>query len=108
MTDTIHPSIHDQAEALLARLASGEADECFDADSFVHQLLAHSKQIAAIWSVEDVQGTRPHLTADQAWEVLQEVGDNHDAEWGISWTTLETVADDMFPAPDTDDAEEED
>jgi hypothetical protein len=29
--------------------------------------------------------------------VLQEVDDHHDAEWGINWTTLETVADDLFP-----------
>jgi len=37
------------------------------------------------------------VTEEQAWEVLQQVKDIHDAQWGISWTTLETVADDMFP-----------
>jgi hypothetical protein len=40
------------------------------------------------------------LTEDQAWEVLQQVDNVHDAEWGINWTTLETVADDLYPAPD--------
>ena len=39
------------------------------------------------------------LTDDQAWEVLEEVGRKHDAELGISWTTLEVVADDLFPGP---------
>jgi hypothetical protein len=40
--------------------------------------------------------------------VLQQVKDVHDAEWGISWTTLRTVASDLFgDAPETDDAEEE-
>ena len=101
---TTNPSLHDQAETLLARLGSGETDPYFDANSFVHQLLAHFKQIAAIWSIEDVQGTRTDLTADQAWEVLQEVGDKHDAEWGISWTTLEIMAGELFPA--TTEAEE--
>jgi hypothetical protein len=68
-------------------------------DHFVHQLLAKNRQIAAIWCIEDVKGVRPDLTDDQAWEVLQQVGDIHDAEWGINWTTLETVADDHFPKP---------
>ena len=33
--------------------------------------------------------------------------DVHNAEYGISWTTLETVADDLFGnAPETDETEE--
>ena len=71
-----------------------------DITLYVHDLLAKHRQIAAIWAIEDVKGVRPHLTDDQAWEVLEQVGDKHDAEWGISWTTLETVADDLFPEPD--------
>jgi hypothetical protein len=47
-----------------------------------------------------VTGIRPHLTDDQAWEVLEQVGDKHDAAWGITWITLEIVADDLFPEPD--------
>jgi hypothetical protein len=66
----------------------------------VRELLATQHSIAAIWSTDDVRGVRSHLTEDQAWEVLQLVDDLHDAEWGITWTTLETVADDMFPKPD--------
>jgi hypothetical protein len=68
-----------------------------DITLYVHQLLAKHRQVAAIWCIEDVKGVRPHLTDDQAWEVLEQIGDKQDAEWGISWTTLETVADDMFP-----------
>ena len=71
-----------------------------DITLYVHDLLAKHRQIAAIWSIEDVKGVRPHLTDDQAWEVLEQVGDKHDADWGISWTTLETVADDLFPESD--------
>ena len=29
--------------------------------------------------------------------MLQQVKDIHDAQWGISWATLEIVADDLFP-----------
>ena len=74
--------------------------ECFDVNRHVHELLAKHHSIAAIWHTDDVKGIRPHLTDDQAWEVLEQVGDKHDAEYGISWTTLEVTADDMFPNPE--------
>lgn len=74
-----------------------------DVNLYVHDLLARHQQIAAIWAIEDVKGIRPHLTDDQAWDVLERVGDKHDAEYGISWTTLEIVADDLFPASDDSD-----
>ena len=74
-------------------------NEPVDIDHYVRQLLAKNRQIAAIWSIEDVKGIRPHLTDDQAWEVLEEVGRGHDAEYGISWITLETMASILFPRP---------
>ena len=74
-----------------------------DITLYVHDLLAKHRQIAAVWAIEDVKGIRPHLTDDQAWEVLERVGDKHDAEWGITWTTLGTVADDLFPESDDSD-----
>ena len=45
-----------------------------DITLYVHQLLGKHRQVAAIWSIEDVQHMRPHLTDDQAWEILEEVG----------------------------------
>ena len=71
----------------------------FDVNRQVRELLAKQHSIAAIWCTEDVLGVRPHLTEEQAWEVLQQVDDQHDAAWGICWITLETVADDLFPQP---------
>jgi hypothetical protein len=73
--------------------------ENFDVNRYVHEVLAKHHSIAAIWCTDDVRGVRPHLTEEQAWDVLQQVGDIHDAEYGISWLTLETVADDLFPKP---------
>jgi len=108
MTDATNPSLGDQAKALLALVENTKPDpEPFDINHFVHRLLAHYGRIAAIWGVEDVQGIRPDLTADQAWEVLEEIGDKHDAEWGITWTTLETMADDMFDRPPQSDKAKE-
>ena len=77
-----------------------------DVDLYIHQLLAKHHKIAAIWCIEDVKHLRPDLTDDQAWDVLEQVKDLHDAEYGISWTTLETVAYDLFgAAPKTKDEE---
>lgn len=108
MTDTTQPSLRDQANTLLALVESMAPDpEPFDINHFVQRLLAHYGRIAIIWAVEDVQGIRPDLTADQAWEVLYEAGRKHDADWGISWSTLGDMADILFAdAPQTDQAEE--
>ena len=74
----------------------------------IHALLAARKQIAAIWSIEDVQEVRPELTDDQAWAVLQEVERGKDATLGITWETLEWAAQDLFgDAPETNAAEED-
>jgi hypothetical protein len=65
----------------------------------IHTLLAKRRQIAVIWSIEDVQEIRPDLNDDQAWQVLQDVEHRHDAEHGISWITLQIIADEMFAPP---------
>jgi len=65
-------------------------------DIDIDALLADRKQIALIWSIEDVQEVRPDLTDEQAWEVLQQVKNDHDATLGVTWDTLEWVAKDLF------------
>lgn len=104
--DAAIDGVTDQFDAERARLrdATRMARAVFDGGTRidVHELLAGRKQIAAIWSIEDVQEVRPDLTAEQAWEVLERAGDKHDAEYGISWATLEIVAEDLFgDAPET-------
>ncbi len=69
----------------------------------LHELMAMRRQIALIWTVEDVQQVRPDLTDEQAWEVLQKVDRRHDAELGVNWLTLEITAEGLFgPARDAD------
>jgi len=71
-------------------------------DINIHALLAERRQIAAIWGIEDVQQIRPDLSEDQAWEVLQAVSRQHDAEFGVTWLTLELTAEELLgPALDT-------
>jgi hypothetical protein len=62
----------------------------------VHSLLADRHQIAHIWSIPDVQSVRPDLTDDEAWEVLQSVHHDLDANCGITWLTLLMTAQHLF------------
>jgi hypothetical protein len=74
----------------------------------IHALLAGRRQIASIWSVEDVQSIRPDLTDEQALAVLKAAEDGHDATIGINWDVLECHAQMLYgDAPDTHAAEEE-
>ena len=56
-----------------------------------------ARKIAIIWSIEDVNIVRPDLTDEQALAVLTKVKDKHDAEMGVTWTTLEEWADILYP-----------
>ena len=56
-----------------------------------------NKQIAITWHVDDVKSIRPDLTDEQAMDVLREVKRKHNADLGVSWTTLKVVAEDLFP-----------
>jgi len=77
-------------------------------DNLIQELLQRQRQVAVIWCCEDVKHVRPDLTDDQAWEVLQQCRNQHDCEWGFTWTFIEDIAQDLFgDAPDTDDAAEE-
>jgi hypothetical protein len=73
----------------------------------IHTLLAKQHQIAVIWDVDDVIATRPDLTDDQAWDVLQAVEQYHDAGVGINWEVLEFQAEILFgPEPEPETTEE--
>lgn len=82
---------------LPGELAESRDDVRRITDEQIHRALADRHEIAITWSTVDVRHVRPNLDEEQAWEVLQQVKDIHDAEWGVSWATLATVADDLFP-----------
>ena len=65
-----------------------------------HELLRQRRQIAIVWSIEDVQSLRPDLDEDQAWKVLQQCQTWHDASCGLNRETIGEMADSMFPATD--------
>jgi hypothetical protein len=63
----------------------------------VHRVLETRKQVAVIWSLDDVQQTRPDLNDDQSWQVLQRCIHAHDCNYGFSWDLISFVADSLFP-----------
>ena len=65
----------------------------------ISAVLESRGQVAVVWSTEDVLGARPHLTEDQAWDVLARCERIHDCNYGFTWNLLESVADDLNPAP---------
>ena len=56
-----------------------------------------TEEIAITWHIEDVQSIRSDLTDRQASDILSHLKKNHDATVGISWDTIEIVADILFP-----------
>ena len=72
------------------------------ADIDIHKLLDTRRQVAVIWSIEDVQEMRRDLDEEQSWQVLQRCRKVHDCEVGFNWLLIETVADDLFPEPSDD------
>jgi hypothetical protein len=56
--------------------------------------------LASWWSIEDVQGERPHLSDEQAREVLAMIDRSHDANIGINWDFIQDIADMLFDEPE--------
>ena len=47
------------------------------------------------WSVEDIRSRGWICTNNQGMEVLQTMIENHDANWGINWITLDNWCEEM-------------
>lgn len=112
-----HPEAEDDAKRAWEAVAAARAaiaaapDACpprVADDPDIDALLARRRQIAVVWSVDDVLEIRPDLSEAQAWEVLEQARHCHDATLGISWDVLACHADSLFGnAPETDETEEE-
>jgi hypothetical protein len=90
---------------LRAALTKSRAAE--EADHDTAQSRDADQEISISWSTEDVQSVRPDLSDDQAWQVLQAVEHDHDANIGVNWNVLECHAKWLFgDAPATGEAGE--
>lgn len=66
----------------------------------VPELLAKSKSIAIIWTVEDVHAQRPGLSDDQAWRVLRHAEEHIERDFGLKAAYLKEYALQLFgPLP---------
>lgn len=53
--------------------------------------------ITISWATEDVLSVRPDLTEEQASHILKLLKKGHDANFGISWDTIDTICDIEYP-----------
>ena len=89
---------------LRAALANCRAAEAAEPDTATSR--DADQEISISWSTEDVQSVRPDLSDDQAWQVLQSVEHDHDANIGVNWNVLECHAKWLFgDAPETNSEE---
>ena len=63
----------------------------------IRLLLIERRQIAQIWSINDVQALRNDLSEEEAWIVLQEVDRRQAINYGIDWGLVEYVSDELYP-----------
>ena len=99
--------------ALLENCAVDQDSQLYkDAAQGLNELADHYEltdkryAMAIVWMVDDVLSMRPDLTEEQANEVLTEVERQHDASIGISWDTLDIIADSLYPEPEEEDEDE--
>ncbi|HEY4313338.1 MAG TPA: hypothetical protein VGN12_28065 [Pirellulales bacterium] len=96
-------TVRSLAAALKAAFKAGTMSARHDRASLdFDQLLEERRQIAIVWSIDDVQEVRSDLNPDQAWQVLRQCQRVHDCEFGITWQLIETVAEDLFGSNPSD------
>jgi hypothetical protein len=88
-------------------MASFVADRIFRKTELqFHELRDHIKsalqefwldKIAIVWTVEDIIDSFPHLTKEDAIEVLHKVHRDHDCEYGITREIVGATVRRMFP-----------
>lgn len=49
----------------------------------------NKKSVSVVWSVDDIRSMGYTCTDAEGMEVLQAMIDNHDANFGINWATLD-------------------
>ena len=81
-----------------------DADKCRDC-KFNNNGFNSDKQIAIIWSIEDVQSYRPDLNDEQAMEVLRFAEAKHDADFGVTWDVIIFWANELYPETEEEDNE---
>lgn len=59
----------------------------------VRQDIIRGDVIAILWGIDDVKEVAPDLTDDEARKVLSYAYRKHDANEGINWIVLESIAD---------------
>ncbi|MEQ8694155.1 MAG: hypothetical protein RIC85_02365 [Gammaproteobacteria bacterium] len=87
--------------ALTAAFAQGWCSALDELDC----ALAVRRQIAVLWTTDDVLEMREDLNEQQAWQVLQYCNEAYDRRVGFGWPFIDLVASDLFPEPQEGDGQ---
>lgn len=93
-----------QSDDCVTVIAATDPEQVMSQMTHLTPALTPAREIAVVWSVEDVQEIRPDLTDEQAWQVLQFCERHHDAGDGINWHAIDFAAEHLF-GPEPIDAE---
>jgi len=86
-----------ECEDSVFNLETGKTEIFAEGDKRILDGFDNTRQIALVWDIKDVKFERPHLTDEQAMDVLEKIRDKHDADMGVSWQTLRDMADILYP-----------
>jgi hypothetical protein len=77
-----------------------EYSELDESELDLHELLRENRMIGHFYTVDDVRHLRPHLSDEEAWQVLQAIDKSVTIapEYGMSWDGIRDTADSLFPS----------
>ena len=89
---------YDIEEIVNLLAGAGLLPACLKAAAVKRLTLHFRDMISVSWSVEDVREAvnKKRLSKKICREILHEVRDNHDAEYGICWLCIEETAKDII------------
>lgn len=102
LTDAMHWSIVN-GESFDAQLRFAHVDFACEgggsgsAIAALGELYAPNRMISNFWCINDVRHDRPYLTERQAWEVLRTFEERLHTEYGINWSLIRAIADELYP-----------
>lgn len=77
-------------------MTTTEITDITEAD--IRRILAERGDIALFWAADDVRLQRPDLSGEAAFAVLQACERAYDPRVGVTFATIERVANELFPS----------
>lgn len=67
------------------------------AETLSKHIIDFKNVMSIVWTIDDVKGVSPHLNDEQAIAVLQAVGHEYNANIGVTYKTIVSMSERLFP-----------